>query len=263
MPSGVYIIRNTTSGKSYIGSAVDISRRLAKHRWLLRTGAHPSKHLSASWTKYGEDVFETATLEECPPSALLEREQHWIDTMQPEYNKRAKANSNLGLPKSEESRLAHSKAASIWANTDGGRAQLGENSAKGWSTPEKRAARIDSLRAAWTPEKRTLVSEKQKGIDNGKAARDARWSKPGASERATASMKASWETRKKVTSEVIKTLCDERGLDLIAFDGETVTVYCKKHDHTGTPNKKKFVYSGQGCRFCGFERSSEKQKVAR
>ncbi len=260
MPSGVYVIRNGVTGKMYVGSAVDIARRLARHRYRLRTGQHPSRHLSASWKKYGEDVFEFVTLEVCDVSKLLEREQYWIDELKPEYNKRLKAEGNHGMSLDAEWCQEISRRTKEWAVSDEGRKVLSANSRRGWADPTKRDARIKALKDVWTPEKRAEQSERQKGIDNGEAARVARWSKPGASERASAAMKASWASRKKVTLEVIQELCDERGLELVSFDGQRVTVRCPKHDHTASPDKRKFVYAGQGCRFCGFERSSEKQK---
>jgi len=248
----------------YVGSSINTEQRLKQHFSNLRCARHKSNRLTQAWEKYEGTGFSSGILEECLENVLEAREEHWIKALKPNYNRRIEATSNAGLRGTATQRAAIS-AAMKEASAPGTahHQHLSDLNAKNWADPEAKARRVDSLRAAWTPEKRALQSEKQKGIDNGKAARDARWSKPGASERATEILKKSWEGRKKVTSEVIKTLCDERGLDLIAFDGETVTVYCKKHDHTGAPNKKKFVYSGQGCRFCGFERSSEKQKVAR
>ena len=240
-------------------TSYDNEKRQNKHRYLLRIGKHPSKHLSASWKKYGEDAFEFSILEQCADAELLAREQHWMDVLKPQYNKRLIAESNLGIPVSEEDKALKSVASKAWALSEEGRAQLSENSRKGWAG-ERRAARIKQLKEVWTPEKRAEQSKRQKGVDYGEAARVARWSKPGASERASEALKASWAARKKVTSEVIEKLCDERGLEFIAFDGQRVTVRCPKHDHTASPDKRKFVYAGQGCRFCGFERSSEKQK---
>lgn len=42
---GIYQIRNTVTGKIYIGSAVDIARRFRVHRWYLTKGEHGSRHL--------------------------------------------------------------------------------------------------------------------------------------------------------------------------------------------------------------------------
>ena len=46
MKSGIYIIRNTVNGKIYIGSAVNLEKRLYEHFWALRKNKHINKYLS-------------------------------------------------------------------------------------------------------------------------------------------------------------------------------------------------------------------------
>jgi hypothetical protein len=227
----------------------------------LRMGKHPSIRLSQAWAKYNGEGFTSGVLEECSADDLEPREEHWISLLKPNYNRRLQATSNAGLRLSPAERVRHSAAMKVASRPGTAHhAHLVGLNQKNWDDPEARTRRIDSIRAAWTPEKRAEQAERMKGVDNGKAARAARWSKPGASSRASEAMKASWQTRKKVTHEGIEKLCAERGLTFISFDGQRVTLRCEKHDHTATPDKRKFVYSGQGCRFCGFERSSEKQR---
>jgi group I intron endonuclease len=86
--SGVYQIRNTKNGKQYVGSSKDITRRFSEHRCELRKGKHHNKHLQNAWVLYGEDafVFEITELTACDQKILVEREQHYLDTLQPEYN---------------------------------------------------------------------------------------------------------------------------------------------------------------------------------
>ncbi len=259
MASGIYVIRNGVNGKMYVGSALDIARRHAKHRYQLRTGKHPSKHLNAAWKKYGEDAFEFATLEECDSTVLLEREQFWMDKLHPAYNKRLIAENNLGVAHTSEHKTYMHHVIKEWATSDEGRRQLSENSKQGWSA-DKRAARIQALKEVWTDEKRAEVSAKQAGVDKGEKAREVRWSKPDAGVAHSEKMKANWAGRKKVTEEVLRAECETRGLQFVTLEGNRVTVHCAKHDHTASPNVYKFLRDGQGCRFCGFERSSEKQK---
>lgn len=95
--SGIYKILNTKNGKCYIGSAVYIATRIATHRSSLRKNKHQSRHLQASWNKYGGWFFEFIILERCEKDKLVEREQFYIDTLKPEYNKRPKAASNVGI----------------------------------------------------------------------------------------------------------------------------------------------------------------------
>lgn len=78
---GVYGIRNTITGKYYVGSSVDIRRRWVTHKKKLALGVHTGIKLLYAWVKYGPDAWKWVVLEECLPERkhLLEREQHWID----------------------------------------------------------------------------------------------------------------------------------------------------------------------------------------
>src|SRR5690349_12758627 len=74
---GIYAIRHLESGKVYVGSASNISKRWHRHKKDLRLGIHRNKHLQAAWTKYGEEAFLFEILE--LTSELDVREQFWID----------------------------------------------------------------------------------------------------------------------------------------------------------------------------------------
>ena len=62
--SGVYVIYSISNQRVYIGSSLNIYRRLIAHKNQLRAGKHPSLHLQASWNKYGEAAFQFLLLEE-------------------------------------------------------------------------------------------------------------------------------------------------------------------------------------------------------
>lgn len=85
--SGVYSIVNVLNGHRYIGSSMDIHRRLATHRSKLRTGKHNNEHLLRAYNKYGEDKFKVQILETCDKvrETLLFIEQKYLD-LKPEYN---------------------------------------------------------------------------------------------------------------------------------------------------------------------------------
>ena len=76
---GIYSIINTLNSKRYIGSSIDIRKRLQKHRALLRGNTHPNPVLQNSWNKYGEESFQCSILETCEEVDLLILEQRYID----------------------------------------------------------------------------------------------------------------------------------------------------------------------------------------
>ena len=79
--AGIYYIQNNVNGKRYIGSSVDVYRRIKCHLNNLRKGTHVNVHLSRAWSNVGETLFETGICEFVSDvSKLIEREQHWIDT---------------------------------------------------------------------------------------------------------------------------------------------------------------------------------------
>lgn len=75
----IYKIINVKNGKFYIGSAVNFTKRKAKHKWRLNRGDHSNKHLQAAWDKYGAKSFVFAVLHEVPPEEdLLEAENRYL-----------------------------------------------------------------------------------------------------------------------------------------------------------------------------------------
>lgn len=84
--SGVYCIINVQNGKKYVGSSKNIYSRWLKHRATLRGNYHANSYLQNAWNKYGEDSFHFFILCKCSEESLLEREQEYIDKLNPEYN---------------------------------------------------------------------------------------------------------------------------------------------------------------------------------
>jgi group I intron endonuclease len=79
MKSGIYKIINLVNNKFYVGSAVNFSRRKARHFSELRTGKHKNRHLQAAWLKYGEKAFVFVVVEEIADiTKLLEAENVWL-----------------------------------------------------------------------------------------------------------------------------------------------------------------------------------------
>ena len=99
----IYQILNTQNGKRYVGSSVNLDKRIRQHKIDLNRQKHGNKHLQDSWNKYGAEAFSFTVLEAVEnPEGLLSREQFWIDTSNPEYNIDKVAGSSLGVKRSPE-----------------------------------------------------------------------------------------------------------------------------------------------------------------
>lgn len=116
MNTGVYAIRCRANGKVYIGSTtLSFVQRWNSHRSQLDHGRHANRYLQAAWDRHGADAFEFMAVEVCDPGMCIQREQSWIDRLQAAdrifgYNIRTRAENNLGLKYSEESRRRLSEA---------------------------------------------------------------------------------------------------------------------------------------------------------
>lgn len=84
--SGIYRIINTKNKHSYIGQSVDIQSRIKSHFTELAKGRHGNSYLQHAFNKYGVNSFTYEVLEECRHGALNDREQYWIERLEPEYN---------------------------------------------------------------------------------------------------------------------------------------------------------------------------------
>lgn len=79
MGMGIYKIINVVNNKFYVGSAVNFSRRKARHFSELRNNKHNNRWLQASWNKHGEKAFAFVIVEEVSDKAmLLEVENRWL-----------------------------------------------------------------------------------------------------------------------------------------------------------------------------------------
>lgn len=83
---GIY--RIVINNKSYVGSSLDIKKRLRQHRRELRRDIHDNKYLQNLYNKYGTATYEI--LEECSISIknidLRKKEQEWINKLNAEIN---------------------------------------------------------------------------------------------------------------------------------------------------------------------------------
>lgn len=144
---GIYKITNTINGKFYIGSSVQITRRLSGHISQLNKNCHVNRHLQSAWNQYGQDSFIFERIERVKDkSRLIEREQYYLDTLlhaqdyikendsrflELGYNLNPVAGSNLGVKYSEESK----KKMGEWVRTDEMRKNMSAAQRKLYSDP--------------------------------------------------------------------------------------------------------------------------------
>jgi len=103
--SGIYQIRNLQNHKFYIGSTTRLfSQRKSEHWRDLRKNKHCTQHLQRAWNKYGKDAFIFEVIEICQPDLCEKREQHYLDTLHPQYNGSKFAANPKGYKWSDESK---------------------------------------------------------------------------------------------------------------------------------------------------------------
>lgn len=98
MKSGIYAI-TSPSGRSYVGSSANITKRWWQHRKELTKGTHHCRALQFAASKYGVAKLTFSVLELCDIDKLLVREQHYFDSRAPRqlYNSTFTAGSLRGF----------------------------------------------------------------------------------------------------------------------------------------------------------------------
>lgn len=106
--SGIYLLHNNINGKQYIGSAIDLSKRLATYYFPSRL--IDNRFISNSILKYGHENFSVIILYILGDKGLiskiniLNKEQECIDKYKPILNLNPKAGSSLNFKHTEESK---------------------------------------------------------------------------------------------------------------------------------------------------------------
>ena len=170
--SGCYRIVNHATGKVYIGSAVNLQRRLSRHLTDLRYGRHDNQHLQRAFDKDGEDAFTFEVIAYCEPGSLLEWEQAFIDAGEPEYNILRTAGSRYGIPHTPETKAKMAATALGHMLSEESRAKISvatKGTKRAPFTEEHRAKMSAALvgNTRWlgkkhTPETRALMSLRAK-----------------------------------------------------------------------------------------------------
>lgn len=113
--SGIYRWNNLITGETYVGSALDLRKRLSAYYSLANLKSKlpkvPSNNINSALLNYLHSNFSLDILEYCPSDKLISREQYYMDKLNPEYNIFKKAGSPLGAKHTEEAKLLMKKAA--------------------------------------------------------------------------------------------------------------------------------------------------------
>ncbi len=80
---GIYKITCIKNGRIYIGSSINVQRRWLEHKRELNKKDHHNIHLQRAWNKYGAQHFIFQVIEYCGQDELFNREQYWLDKLQP------------------------------------------------------------------------------------------------------------------------------------------------------------------------------------
>ena len=99
--SGVYRWTNLNTGFSYVGSSVNLSKRFTSY-YSYSFLAKNNMIIYKALLKYGYSSFQLEILEYCDPKECIEREQYYLDYLNPEYNIFKIAGSSLGHKHTEE-----------------------------------------------------------------------------------------------------------------------------------------------------------------
>lgn len=132
---GVYRWTNLTNGNSYIGSSVNLERRLKGYFsiYFLQSVIKKGKSvINSALLKYGYSKFTLEILEYCDFSEAVSREQYYLDLLKPEYNILFTAGLWLGSKHSEKAKAKMSAAKKGNQNATGGK---GRKRAEGAGSP--------------------------------------------------------------------------------------------------------------------------------
>jgi group I intron endonuclease len=102
---GVYKITNIITKEFYIGSSKRLDYRRWGHLHKLRKNKHKNRHLQDSYNQYGEQAFKFEILEITNENVLKQKEQYYLDTLNPSFNICKNANSPAGIKHTEEAKI--------------------------------------------------------------------------------------------------------------------------------------------------------------
>lgn len=142
---GIYGIQNTVTGRWYVGSSIELSKRFGRHLWELRQGRHHSQKLQRSFNKHGEAAFRFTVLLFCAKEHLDLFEHRAIQAYRSSldgYNvaHEPKGGFMRGRKWPEETKAARIEAMKQFTHTDESKKRI-KDALAGRSDEEKRLHR--------------------------------------------------------------------------------------------------------------------------
>ena len=166
MKSGIYKIFNVINNKIYIGSSINVTRRIKQHIKKLETNNHINSYLQNSWNKHGKENFIFELLETCNEEKLLEREQFYMDFHKC-YNRKSGYNINIRADRkvmSEETKRKISESQKGKTLSSEHKQKIGKsNKGKKQSPQTKKKRSLSMLGKKASDETRNKISIGNKG----------------------------------------------------------------------------------------------------
>ena len=108
---GIYMFTNKLTGDIYVGQSINLRKRFLNYFNLNYLSRRNELIISRAIIKYGYSNFSVTILEYCDKCELDVREQHYFDTLNPQYNiQKVAGGSSKGLILSEETKNKISQA---------------------------------------------------------------------------------------------------------------------------------------------------------
>lgn len=157
--SGVYLLTDTVTGATYVGSSRHIRTRLSLHFHDMRRRPNLATYrvFQKTYEAHGATAFTATLLETCDPDCLLTKEREWLARLAPSENMYACADGRPGA--TPQAVTAKSLAAErLWANPEYRAKAVAARKGKAYSkghkcTPEqianrRKAGRISNMKRA-------------------------------------------------------------------------------------------------------------------
>ena len=98
--SGIYMLTNKVTKKSYIGKSANLRSRFYEYFSPHLKELTSTSLICKALIKFGYSNFTLSILEYCPKDILAQREQHFISAIKPQYNIRKAVSKQTKVPTS-------------------------------------------------------------------------------------------------------------------------------------------------------------------